>query len=124
MHAVPKTEERTYQSAQIVPDFRDVWVETDRTGVCIESVAVLVDLVVKHTDRAPECRIPSVAVDCLLVGFIGLGIFGLGHVTSTEQVPALRIVVICWSGSKKLSLLSPNILGFLTAKRRRVSYLR
>ena len=71
---------QTYQSTKIVPDFGDVGVQTYSPGVCIESVAVLVDLVIKHANRTPECRIASVAVNGLLVGFVRLGVFLLRHV--------------------------------------------
>lgn len=85
---------QTYQSAEIVPDFGDVGVQTYSPGVCIESVAVLVDLVVEHADRTPECRIASVAVNGLLVSFVRLGVFLLRHVTPPEEVPALCILLI------------------------------
>jgi hypothetical protein len=54
----------------------------------------LVDLVVKNTNRAPEGRIATIAVDRLLIGFICLGVFRHGHVATTEEIPALSVIVI------------------------------
>ena len=85
---------QTYQSTKIIPDFGDVRVQTDSSGVCIESVAVLVDLVIEHADRTPECRIASVAVNRLLVSFVRLGVFLLRHVAPPEEVPALCILLV------------------------------
>ena len=85
---------QTYQSTKIVPDFGDVGVQTYSPGVCIESVAVLVDLVIEHADRTPECRIASVAVNRLLVSFVRLGVFLLRHVAPPEEVPTLCILLI------------------------------
>jgi hypothetical protein len=86
---------RFVQSAQIVPDLRDVWVQADSTRIGVERIPVLVDLVVENTNRTPEGRVASVAVNGLLVGFVGLGVFGLRHVAATQEVPTLGIVVIC-----------------------------
>ena len=52
----------TYQSAQIVPDLRNVGVETNGSGVGIQSIAILVDLIVQDTNTAPECGIATVTV--------------------------------------------------------------
>lgn len=41
---------RLVEAAQIIPHLADKRVETDRTGVCVEGVAVLIDLIVKNTD--------------------------------------------------------------------------
>ena len=85
---------RLIQSAKVVPDFRNVGVEANSTRVCVERITVLVDLVVEHTDRTPECRIAAIAVHSLLVGFVSLGILLLRHVASTKQVPALSIILV------------------------------
>lgn len=85
---------QTYQCTQIVPDFGNVWIHADGPGVCIEGITILINLVIKDADRAPKRRVAPVAVNCLLVGLIGLGVFLLRHVTSTKQIPALRIVII------------------------------
>jgi hypothetical protein len=85
---------RFVQCAQIVPNLGDVGVQTDGTGVGIEGVTVLVDLVVEDTDRAPEGRVATVAIDCLLVGLVCLGVFLHRHVAATKKVPTLCIVVI------------------------------
>lgn len=73
---------QTYQGTKIVPDLGDVWVQANSPGVCIKCVAVLVDLVIKYADRTPECRIAPVSVDCLLIGFVRLGVLLLRHITS------------------------------------------
>lgn len=41
---------RFVQSAQIVPDLRDVWVQADSTRIGVERIPVLVDLVVENTN--------------------------------------------------------------------------
>jgi hypothetical protein len=38
------------QSSQIIPNLRDVWVQANGARVGIKSVAILVDLVVEHTN--------------------------------------------------------------------------
>lgn len=86
--------EATYQSSKIIPHFRNIGIQADGTGVGIKRVTVLVDLVVEHADRAPECWVPSVAVDSLLISFICLGVLGLRHVAAPKKVPALRIGVV------------------------------
>lgn len=86
---------RFVQRSQVIPNLRNVRVEADGAGVSVECIAVLVDLVVEHTNGAPESRVATVAVHCLLVRLISLGVFLLRHVTSAQQVPALRIVLIC-----------------------------
>lgn len=84
----------TYESTQIIPDFRDPWVEPDGPRVRIQRVTVLVDLVIQHSDRAPEGGIPAVAVNGLLVSFVRLGILLHLHVAAAEEIPALRIRVV------------------------------
>lgn len=63
-----------YQCSKVVPDFGDVRIEAYRTGIRIECISVLVDLVIQDTNRAPERRVPAVAVHGLLIRFIRLGI--------------------------------------------------
>lgn len=75
--------EFTYQSTQVVPDFRNVRVQSNSSRVSVESITVLVDLVVEHTNRAPEGGVLSVTVDGLLVCLICLGVLLLGHVAPT-----------------------------------------
>lgn len=86
---------QTYKSPKVIPNFRDIGVQTDRTGVRIKRVTVLINLVIEDANRAPESGITSISVDCLLIGLIGLGILLLRHVTSTEKIPALCIGVVC-----------------------------
>lgn len=85
---------QTYKGPKIIPNFGDIGVQTDRSGVCIKRITVLIDLIIKHANRAPERRIASIPVDCLLIGLVGLGILLLRHVTSTQEIPALRIGVV------------------------------
>jgi hypothetical protein len=66
---------RFIQGTQVVPNFRNVRIQADRTRVGIERIAVLVDLVVENTNRAPEGRVATVAVDGLLISFVCLGVF-------------------------------------------------
>lgn len=85
----------TYQSPQIIPDFRNVRIQTDSTRVGVQRIAVLVDLIVEHTNGAPEGWVPSITIDGLLVSFVGLGVFGLRHVATAKQIPTLRVGVVC-----------------------------
>lgn len=82
------------QCAQVIPDLGNVGIQSDSTGVRVERVTVLVDLVIQHTDAAPESRVPSITVHGLLVRLVRLGVLLLRHVTATEQVPALCIGLI------------------------------
>ncbi len=76
--------EQTHQSTKVIPDFRYVRIQTDCAGVCIEGVAVLIDLVVEHAYRTPECRIPPVTVDRLLIRLVRFWILLLRHVASAK----------------------------------------
>ena len=84
----------TYQGTKIVPDLGDVRVQPDGARVGVERVPILIDLIVEHTNGAPERGVPSIPVYGLLVSFVGLGILLLRHVTSAEEVPALGVVVV------------------------------
>jgi hypothetical protein len=86
---------RLVEGAQIIPHFRNVGVESDGARVSVERIAVLIDLVVENTDRAPEGWVASIAIDGLLVGFVRFGVLLLRHVAATEEVPALRVTVVC-----------------------------
>jgi hypothetical protein len=85
---------RLVQRAKVIPDLRDVRIEADGTRVCVKRITVLVDLVVQNTNRTPECRVATVAVYSLLVGFVGLWVLLLRHIASTKQVPALRVILV------------------------------
>jgi hypothetical protein len=89
------TKRATHQSAQIIPDFRYPGVETDGTRVRIKRVTVLVDLIIKDTNGAPERGVPAVTVHSLLVGFVCLGVLLHLHVAATQKIPALGIRVVC-----------------------------
>jgi hypothetical protein len=93
---------RLVKCSQIIPDFGDVRIQANSTGVGIQGIAILVDLIVEHTNRAPEGWVATVAVDCLLVCLVCLGVFLLRHIAAAEEVPALSIVIVC---GKKVSLL-------------------
>lgn len=73
---------RLIQSSEIVPDFGDVRIQSDSSRVRIKGISVLVDLIVKDTNRAPEGRVTTITIDSLLVSFVCLGVFLLRHVTS------------------------------------------
>lgn len=61
---------KTYQSAEIVPDLRNVRVQANSPRVRVQSISVLVDLVIQDTDGAPKSGILPIAIHGLLVGFI------------------------------------------------------
>ena len=88
------------QRAEIIPNLRNVGVEANGARVRVKRVAVLVDLVVEDTNRAPERRVATVTVNCLLVGFVGLGVLLLRHVAPAEKVPTLGVILI-WQWSVK-----------------------
>ena len=83
------------EGAEVEPDFGDVRVYADGAGVGVESVAVLVDLEVEHSDGAPEGGVAAVTVDGLLIGFVSFVVFLTLHVCAAEEVPALCIGRIC-----------------------------
>jgi hypothetical protein len=101
--------DNTYQSPEIVPDLRYVRVQTNRAGVCVQGITILVNLIVENTDRAPECRIPSISVDCLLVRFIRLWVFRLRHVTASEKIPTLSIAIIYPNSESTFSSMARNV---------------
>lgn len=84
----------TNQSAEVIPDLRDERVQPDGSAVCIQGVSVLVDLVVQHTNGAPEGWVAAVPIYSLLICFVCLGILLLGHVAPAKQVPALSVAVV------------------------------
>lgn len=108
---------RLIQSTKVIPDFGNVGVQANGARVRVKRIAVLVDLIVEHTNRTPECRVATIAVHGLLVGFVGLGVLLLRHVASTKQVPALCIVLVCRqlagvSADEKIGLDLPEATDF------------
>lgn len=85
----------TYQCTKIVPNLGDVGIQTNGTRVCIKSVTVLIDLVVQNTDGAPECWVPAITINSLLVGLVRLWVFLLRHVAAAQQIPTLSVGLIC-----------------------------
>jgi hypothetical protein len=65
---------KTYQSAEIVPDLRDVRVQANSSRVRVQGISVLVDLVIQDTNGAPKSGILPIAIHGLLIGFICFGI--------------------------------------------------
>lgn len=68
---------RLVQCSKVVPDFGNVGIEADGARIGVKRVAILVNLIVEDTNGAPKGWVARVAVDCLLVGFVGLGILAL-----------------------------------------------
>jgi hypothetical protein len=95
---------RLVQTSQVEPYLADVGVQPDSSGIGIKSVSVLVDLVIQNTDRAPECRVSTVSVNGLLVGLVGFVVSLGGHVSSSEEVPALSVVGI-WTSAYERNLV-------------------
>ena len=89
-----KKKEGTDQGTEVVPDLGDVRVQADGARVGIERVTILVDLVIEDADGAPKGGVAAIPIDGLLIGFVGLGILLLRHVTTTEEVPTLRVALI------------------------------
>ena len=86
---------QTYKGAKVVPDFRYIRIQADGSRICIKCIAILVDLIIEHSNRAPERRIPPISVDCLLVCFICFWELLLGHITTPQQIPALSVLIVC-----------------------------
>lgn len=84
-----------YESAKVIPNLRDVRIQANSSRVSVQCIPVLVDLVIEHTNRAPEGWVLSIAIDSLLVCLIRFGILLLRHVASAKQVPTLSILVVC-----------------------------
>lgn len=61
-----------YQGTEIIPHLRNIGVEAYCTGICIKGIPILVDLVIKDTNRAPERGVAAISINGLLVGFVGL----------------------------------------------------
>jgi hypothetical protein len=100
---------RFVESSKVVPDLGDEGVKTDCAGVRIQRIPVLVDLVVQHADRAPERWVSSIPVDSLLICLVCFGVLLLRHVASPEQIPTLRVVVIC--GDRFLEIFDGPLLA-------------
>lgn len=82
---------RLVQCTQIVPDFTDVRVQADGSGVGIKSITVLRNLVIEHTNRAPESGVTRVAVHGLLERLVGSIKVTADHVHTTQVVPRMGI---------------------------------
>ena len=80
------------QTVEVEPDLRNVRVDTDGTGVCIERVAVLVDLEVQNTNRSLEYRVAAIRLHYLLVGVVRLVVLLAGRIGTAEKVPALSVI--------------------------------
>jgi hypothetical protein len=85
---------RLVETSQVVPHLADVRVESDCARVGVERVTILVDLVVEHADRTPECRVAAVTIHSLLVRLVCLVVPLTGHKSATEEVPALGVVAV------------------------------
>lgn len=85
---------KSYQGPKVIPDFRDVRVQANRPRIRIKGISVLIDLIVKHANGAPESGITAISIDRLLVSFVRFRVFLLRHVASSEKIPALRIRVV------------------------------
>lgn len=89
---------RFVKRSQVEPDFGDVRIDPNRSGIGIEGISVLVDVVIKDADGTPECGVATVPIDGLLVGLIRFLVFLDSHIGSAEKVPALRIAAISLEG--------------------------
>lgn len=76
--------ECTYQSPKIVPHFGNMGVQAYSPRVSVKCIAVLIDLVVKNTNRTPKGRVPPISVHGLLICFVGFREFMLRHVASAK----------------------------------------
>jgi len=80
------------ECSEVEPDFRKVWVNSNRSRVGVEGIVELVDVVVEDSDRTPERRVLSVSINSLLISFVSFTEIVCRHVRSTEQVPREWIV--------------------------------
>lgn len=79
------------QGTQVVPNFGDIGIEADSTGISIHGVAKLIHLIIQYTDGAPEGGISSISIHGLLVSIICLTILSESHEDSAQQIPGLTI---------------------------------
>src|ERR1700761_3233072 len=93
----------TYQSSKVIPHFGNVWIQTNSSRIRIQGISILINLVIKNTNRAPKGGISAITIDGLLVGLVSSRVFLLGHVTATKKIPALSIILI-YIGISKESL--------------------
>ena len=77
------------RTVEVEPDLRNVRVDADGAGVCVERVAVLVDLEVQNTNRSLEYRVAAIRLHYLLVGVVRLVVLLAGRIGTAEKVPAL-----------------------------------
>lgn len=85
---------KTYQSAEIIPNLGNIWVQANGSRVRIESIPILVDLVIQHTNTAPKCWIPAITVNGLLISLVCLRILLLRHIAASQEIPALCVGLI------------------------------
>ena len=93
---------RFVQGTQVVPDFTDVRIEADSPRVCVESVTVLRDLVVEHTDGTPEGWVAQVTVDGLLERFVGRIEVASDHVHTAEIIPQVGVQRVDFDGLREV----------------------
>ena len=79
------------ECAEVKPNLWDVGVQSDCSGICIESIAELIDFPVEDADRAPEIGIATVAIDGLLICLVRFTVIGRLHKEPAETVPRSRI---------------------------------
>lgn len=100
---------RLIKRAEVIPDLRDVWVESDRSRVGVKGVSELVDLVVEDADRAPERRVSTVPVDGLLIRLVRLVVPLTRHERPAQEVPALGVGTV-WRGRISFSVFFKVII--------------
>lgn len=71
------------KSTEIIPNLRDVWVESDGPCIGIERVSVLGDLIIEDTNGTPKGWVSSVPIHSLLESIISTSVITSSHVYST-----------------------------------------
>lgn len=82
------------ESAQVIPYFQNIRIETDGSGIRVERVAVLRNLVVEDTNRAPERGVARVAIDGLLERFVRRVEIRANHVDAPKVVPRVSVQLV------------------------------
>lgn len=82
------------QGAQIIPHFGNVWIQTNSPRVSVKCITVLGDLVVEHTNGAPEGWVSGVTVNSLLERLVGSVEVTTDHVDTAQVVPRMSVTRI------------------------------
>lgn len=79
------------KGTKIEPNLRNVRVEPDCAGICIQGVFELANLEVENANGDPKGRITTIAIDGLLISLIRFVVFLGSHICTSEEIPTLSV---------------------------------